>query len=156
MGQLIHFYVGDSTAIGEAFTNNDFDKLNDPNLVKACADFSLHLDPEALDILSGELHELLGQPRQTLTDCLGNSVGGDSESGESYAHEVSYEWVALVASFPADRINELAAKWGKALSAHYGDEIEPNEEMKDAVGDLISACKTSLSSPFPLVNTWSL
>src|SRR5688500_5384127 len=106
MGILIDFYAGDADAIGLAWADGD----DVPS--RAHADFSLHLDPSALDLLS----ELMGVP--ALLDSLVRDVGGDGD--ESSVSVVDPEWVAAVGALPPAGAGDLAQRWLRAVTEEYG------------------------------------
>jgi hypothetical protein len=52
MGLSLIFYLGDSDAIARAATDLELERLDDPGTVTHSADFSLHIAPSDLDLLS--------------------------------------------------------------------------------------------------------
>ncbi|HXK61710.1 MAG TPA: hypothetical protein PLP42_17625 [Acidobacteriota bacterium] len=52
MGLALEFHQGDAQALFAAFTNCDYNRLDDPKVVKRTADFSLHITPKDLTRIS--------------------------------------------------------------------------------------------------------
>ena len=52
MGLSLEFYAGNAKAIAKAFAGTDLKSLRDGSAAHSHADFSLHLSPTDLDLLS--------------------------------------------------------------------------------------------------------
>lgn len=155
MGMLIHFYAGDPAKIGAAFTNNDFEALRDPSIILASAEFSLHINPEDLEMLSEEASQIAGLKEPLgYYDSLEQNVGGDSEG--SSADAMTEKWIQLFASFSDDQAPQIGSAWMKAASNEYGKDFEVTDEVIQAISELIVVCRTALSHNTAVVNTWSL
>src|SRR3954451_1172792 len=99
MGLSLEFYAGDAAVIGADFTAIEFDGIRDGTRARAYADFSLHLSPTDLDLLSEVIAEQVAADPVLLNDSLTRTVGGTGD--ESGAEVVSPAWVRLVASADA-------------------------------------------------------
>ena len=155
MSFLIEFYAGDANEIGRAFSEDDFEALRNGNLAHSYADFSLHISPTDLDILSEQAAGLLERPPVLLLDSLGRNVGGTPE--ESSAEVVSPAWVEFIAALPAEAAAELSSVWLSAVMAECGEEIDTNSpDAARAVGDLLSLCSEALTRRSDVVFAWHL
>src|SRR5438105_3874690 len=96
MGLSLEFYAGNAAVIGADFTAFEFDGLRNGTRSRAYADFSLHLSPTDLDLLSEVVAERFGAAPLLLNDSLLRRVGG-SEGGGS-AEVVNPAWVRIVAA----------------------------------------------------------
>jgi hypothetical protein len=154
MGQLMGFYAGDADAIGAAFEDHESDGLADEKIVRAHADFSLHITPLDVDFLVEAIAEgTEGTPRPLL-ESLTRRVGGDPEV--SSADVIDPEWVQMVAGADDGRAPHLAAEWMKRVGAEYGETLEVSPEAVQAVGELIRLCRLAVKERLDVVFTWSL
>src|SRR5262245_19570618 len=96
MSLLMEFHAGDAEAIGAAFKTRGFAGPRNSGGARAYADFSIHLSPTDLDILSEVIAERVGAEPLLLNDSLVRTVGGDPNSGT--AEVVSPEWAKMVAA----------------------------------------------------------
>ncbi|MBL8950289.1 MAG: hypothetical protein JNK82_05910 [Myxococcaceae bacterium] len=143
MGISIDFYAGDADDIGRAWANG-----KRPN-AKAHADFSLHLDPTSLDLLS----DLMKVP--PLLDVLGRRVGGDGDERE--ANVVDPKWVSAVGVLPPASANQLAEDWLKAVNEEEGEgSTDDAGHAPQAVRELIALCKKAGTEKLEVVLAWSL
>lgn len=153
MGLLMEFYAGNGQEIGAAFTEGDFDRLS--ALPLAQADFSLHLSPTDLDILSETAFEMMGRTPIGLLDSLKASVGGNDE--ENGADVVSESWVAGFAAFPDERVHELALRWMTAVAEDHGEPgIGVTPDSLQAIRELINVCRLAEREKVDVVHTWAL
>ncbi len=102
MGLSLEFYAGDADKIGQAFSDVEFEVIRDGTLAHSYADFSLHISPTDLDILSEQAAGMLERPPILLLDSLGRHVGGTPD--ESSADVVSQAWVEFIALFRKSRL----------------------------------------------------
>src|ERR1700722_20259336 len=119
MGLSMEFYAGSPDDIGRAFTECNLDVLRDGSLAYACADLSLHLSPDHLDLLSEEVAASNGREPVLLFDSLERHVGGIE--GESSADVVTAGWVAAIAATPYESIPVLARRWLSAVAEDVGN-----------------------------------
>src|ERR1700722_18128804 len=96
MGLSLEFYAGDPAVIGADFSAMGFGGIRDGTRACAYADFSLHLSPTDLDILSAVIAEQVGTASRLLNDSLIRTVGGFE--GEGRADVVDPAWVHMVAA----------------------------------------------------------
>src|SRR5438067_924306 len=115
MGLSLEFYAGDADSIGADFTAIEFDGLRDGTRARAYADFSLHLSPIDLDILSEVIAERVGIAPLLLNDSLVRTIGGTTN--ESGAEVVSPAWVQMVASADDAVAPALAGDWIERVGA---------------------------------------
>jgi len=154
MGLSLEFYAGDAETIGADFTAHRFGGLRDGTRARAYADFSLHLSPTDLDILSEVLAERAGVAPLLLNDSLVRTVGGTVDS--SGAEVVDPAWVRLVAALDEAAAPELTAEWIKRVGAEYGQQFDVTPDAVRAVGELIRLCRTAVSEGLEVVHTWYL
>jgi hypothetical protein len=155
MGMLMGFYAGDANQIGKGFSSGSRVPLWKQPFVQATADFSLHLSPIDLDLLSEEAYRLVGMQPVTLTDSLTDHVGGDGES--SSADVVASQWVATFAQIPNQRVEELAKNWFVEVGKEHNEPPEqPTADALRAINDLIHLCQIAKERNLSVVHTWSL
>jgi hypothetical protein len=154
MGLLLEFYAGDADAIGAAFKAQGLAGLRDGSRARAHADFSLHLSPSDLDILSEVIAESVAAEPLQLNDSLVRMVGGDTNS--SAAEVVSSAWVKMVAAAREAAVAEIAAEWIKRVGEEYGQQFDSSPEALRAVCDLIRLCQLADREGLAVVHTWCL
>jgi hypothetical protein len=154
MGQLLGFYAGDADAIGAAYEDHESDGLTDENIVRAHADFSLHVTPVDIDFLVEVIAERAGGTARPLMDSFTRLVGGDPD--ERSAHLVDPTWVQIVAGADDGQAPDLAAEWIKRVGAEYGETLDVSPEAVQAVGELIRLCRLAAKEKLDVVFTWSL
>lgn len=152
---LMWFYVGDKRKIGGGFSPNALVPLWKQPFVVAMADFSLHISPMDLDLLSEAACRMAGIPPVTLTDSLIENVGGDGETGS--ADVVSPQWVHTLARIPDHQAEEFAKRWfARVAEEHHEQPEQPNEDNLRAIREVIHACRVAMEKSLPVVHTWSL
>lgn len=155
MGQLIHFYAGNAEAVGRAFDQHDYQALRDRQKFPLNADFSLHLSPIDLDLLTEEVQKLVGSGPTSLTDALGEQVGGNGS--DSAAEVVSPDWVAMLAAVPDASVESLLTEWTRAVGEEHNEpELKPTDDIRQALRDLLTLCREAQRQALPVVHTWSL
>jgi hypothetical protein len=119
------------------------------------ADFSLHLSPIDLEILTEEVQKLVGSGPTSLEESLARQVGGDGE--ECSADVVSPEWVGMMSALPDASVESLIAGWTRALAEEHNEpNLAPTDDMRRALQDLLKLCREAQRQSLPLVHTWSL
>jgi len=154
MGLSLEFYAGDAVAIGKEFTAFKLQSLRDGTKALAYADFSLHLSPTDLDILSDVIAERIGAEPLALNDCFSRNVGGTE--GESGAEVVDPAWVRMVAQTEEAWTPELASEWIKRVGVEYGQQLELTPEAVRAVQELIRLARLAIRQGVDVVHTWYL
>jgi hypothetical protein len=155
VGMLMWFYVGDKRKIAEGYLPNAAIPLWKQPFLAAMADFSLHLSPLDLDLLSEEVCGIAGVPPVTLADSLTEHVGGNGQT--SSADVVSPRWVETVAGIPDHQVEELAQRWFARSAEEHGEQPEqPNEDILQAIRKLIHVCRIAIEKRLPVIHTWSL
>ena len=149
MGITLEFRISDPKTVARLVRDVDYDGLD--ALEGARADFSLHLEPHDLDLLSQELGIASGQSPQDLRPHL--SILVDEEDRGVLG--VSKEWVAYAARVPVGRVADVSRKWAERMQAHHDDaEIGETEEMRQAVTDLLTLCATASRLSQSVVHFW--
>ncbi len=152
MGLSLEFYAGDRDAILAAIQECDMDGLDEPGVVSAYADLSLHLVPRDLDLLSQAFGIATGRDPIDLGPHLTAAI---DEEGYG-ALEVSRTWVQYVASADLDRTDEVAHRWTERMSAQYHVPVQVNEDIQNAIPALISLCQSALKSSAAVIHVWYL
>jgi hypothetical protein len=154
MGLSLEFYAGDASVIGADFTAIEFDGIRDDTRARAYADFSLHLSPSDLDILSAVTGEQVGVVPRLLSDSLGRNVGGFE--GEGSAEVVDPAWVRMVAAADGAAAPEMAAAWIGRIGAECGQRLVVTPGSVRAVRNLIHLCRVAVQEGVEVVHTWYL
>jgi hypothetical protein len=155
VSMLMWFYVGDKMKFSEGYSATDTLPLWKNPCVVVMADFSLHLSPIDLDLLSEEACRISGMQPVTLTESIVENIGGDNES--SSADVVSAQWVKTVAGIPDHQVVEFAQRWLARVAEEHSEQAEePNDDILKAVRDLIHACRIATEKGLSVVHAWSL
>jgi hypothetical protein len=154
MGLSLEFYAGDAATIGADFTAIEFDGLRDGSRARAYADFSLHLSPTHLDLLSEVIAEQVGAAPQLLNDSRTCTVGGFE--GEGSADVVNLLWVQMVAAADEADAPGLAAEWIERVAAECGRQLAVTPEAVRAVSNLIRLCQLAKREDLDVVHAWYL
>jgi hypothetical protein len=153
MGLSLEFYLGNADAISHAVADVEFSRLDDHLIVTDSADFSLHIVPADLDLLSESLARFNGQKPQGLRQSLKSLVDEEDRS----AFLVRPEWVHYVAAINEEQVGEIAELWASSLRAKHNDaEITVTEQMRAAVGDLVRLCCSASKRDGQVVHIWYL
>jgi hypothetical protein len=156
MGLSLEFYAGNAEAIGTAVSEVEFDGIRDGTGALAYADFSLHLAPGDLDVLSGVAAEQVGIEPLLLSRCLVGEVGTIDDGAGGGADVVDPAWVEMVAALDEADSGEVTARWIGALAEVYGEDLAVTEAAVRAVGSLIRLCKAARSGRAQVVHVWYL
>ena len=153
MGLALEFYTGDTAAIIAAVEAMDYDRLDDPTVVSARADLSLHLIPKDLDSLSIALGRAAGlSPIE-----LGPHLEGVMDTPDHGLLSVDSAWVAYVAKVPTAAAVSVAESWVMLMQRAHGDPgITVTEAMVEATGQLITLCATAVRDGSAVVHGWYL
>lgn len=153
MGLSLEFYAGDAEEIGKAFCRFDLDKLRDENLILAYADFSLHLSPADLNILSYQIAVSLKCEPIYLLDSLEKPLC--EESTEYGADIVACEWVQMVGRLAEAQLEELAQNWIKGVAEEYQDSsIKVTPDAVRALNELVHLCHVAMEANVDVVHVW--
>lgn len=151
MGISLQFLVGAPKGILEALADVNYDKLN--SLIEKEADFSLHLQPKDLQILSDCAAQYTSQflkPFRSALVCYLDEV----DRGYFLVHD---DWVDAMATIDIHKAKELTTKWFEQMSANYPDEQigSPTVEAETAVYKLIELCKYAVQYGKPIIHIWT-
>jgi hypothetical protein len=153
MGLSLEFYAGNAEEIGKAFCSFNLDKLRDGSLTVAYADFSLHLSPVDLDILSHEVAVILRCEPIYLLDSLVEAMC--EESAEHGADKVAGEWVHMVARLADDQLEELAHNWIAGIAEEHKDpSVQVTPDAIRALEELVQLCRVAIQNNFDVVHSW--
>ena len=121
----------------------------------AYADFSLHLAPGDLDVLSVVAADRVGVEPLLLRRCLIGEVGIIGNGAGGGADVVDPAWVEMVAALDEADSGEVTARWIGAVEA-YGEDLAVTEAAVRAVGSLIRLCKAAQSGRAQVIHVWYL
>jgi hypothetical protein len=150
MKPLIRFYAGPSRDLGKAFGDYDLERLG--SLARAQADFSMNLQPFDIDLLSKLAYQLQGKPPIRAFGEAQAGCVGDNNAGSAYL--LSTEWVATLAGFPRERLDELTETWMRAVAEEWKKAAPVTPEIAQAVRDLIALCQTARQDRLDVVLAW--
>jgi hypothetical protein len=155
MGLSMEFYAGEPQGIGRAFTACELDGLRDGTVAHSYADFSLHLSPDHLDLLSEEIAATVGRAPVLLLDCIEDHVGGTE--GESSADVIAQEWVDTVAEVTDASLPALTKRWVAAVARDVGDpSVQAGPDAERAVVDLVRLCREAVRQRSKVIFAWYL
>ena len=151
MSLTLSFITGSSTVIVEAFENDDYDLFYDS--IEKEADFSLHIQPRDLQILSLCASEFNGKKPLNLKKQM--TVLLDEE--EKGLFSIDNKWVDYISAIPLDKNKELCNKWFEEMNKKYPKEqIDLTEEAIETIEDLISLCRFCIDNKKELFHYWEL
>jgi hypothetical protein len=155
MGLSMEFYAGDPKVIARAFSAYEFNALREHRAAAAYSDFSLHLAPSDLDLLTQEVSDALGCNCPDFWDCLSDPVGGnDNEYG---AAVLSSECVALLGSISNEWLSEMTRAWmSRVAEAHEDPAIEATAETHAAIRGVAELCRFAENRGISVVFGWYL
>jgi hypothetical protein len=151
MGLTLEFYLGNSDAIVRAVADIELDSLQDSNTVTHYADFSLHIIPADLDLLSESIGHVTARNPQGLRSSL-EPILDEVDRG---ALSVAPDWVRYVAVLQSEQVPEVVELWASAMrSKHEDPEIVANDDMRQAVAELLDLCRCAAASDGNVVHVW--
>ena len=151
MSLTLSFITGSTAVILESLKNDDYD-LFDENVSKE-ADFSFHLQPRDLQILSLCAAEFNAQKplnlRKQMTVLIDNEDMG--------LFSMDNKWVEYIGTVPLEQSEILCNRWFEEMNRKYPKEkIELTEEAVEAVENLISICRFCIDNKQDLLHYWTL
>ena len=153
MGLALEFIIGNTKAIIGALQAEDFDWMEDRALVQARADFSLHLIPQDLSLLSHAIGIHTGQPLQDLRSSLSALV--DTETFGALAVEPA--WIAYVATLSPERIPAVVETWFEMMRVeHSQPKLQVTPDAKQAIEELLALCQLSQVTSCDVIHFWYL
>jgi hypothetical protein len=163
MGLSLEFHRGDSATIRQAITAGRSRWFRDPILVSHSADFSLHIEPADLDLLSETIDKVLRHTprklRPSLTPIVDTKLGG--------VLAVAPEWVTHVAEVQRlrplheivskqDLVAEVATGWASAMRLKHAEDVPVTEAMGTAISRLVELCAVAHASKGEVFHIWYL
>ena len=151
MGLTLEFLAGDSRLLVAAFKEVDLDALHEEPACLVQADFSLHIIPADLDLLSEAIGETIGTAPRRLAPFL-TGIVDEIDGG---ALEVGKKWISYVAECDISLAQSVAERWTEKMKqSHPTEEIEHTPEMSEAVESLIALCKQSVTESYDVLHIW--
>lgn len=135
----------------EVFRGDHYYEFNDPEVIVAEADLSLHIEPRDLNMLSMEAGRLTAQSPIDLRSQLTRGVD-ERDRGLLY---VSKQWVSYMAAVPISSVSILAERWASRMRESYDtQDIVVTGAMTQALTDLIALCARACAERLPVVHVW--
>ncbi|MEN8241006.1 MAG: hypothetical protein ABFS17_03715 [Chloroflexota bacterium] len=153
MGLTLEFFVGDVDAITNAIKYADLMRLDDPLVVEKKADFSLHLNPNDLNLLSLEVGIITREDPLLLRPYLSIII----DENDYGLLTVERKWIEYVAQIPSNQSEQLLTNWFTEMAKDYNDPdiIETDQGLK-AIRDLVELCNYAIAADCQVVHYWQL
>jgi hypothetical protein len=153
MGLSLEFYLGNADAISRAISDIELEQLDDPSIVADSADFSLHIEPADLELLSESMARFNGQKPQGFRQSLEILVDEEDRG----ALIVQSGWTNYVGTISDERVEEVVELWAASMRAKHNDvKIVVTEQMRTAVNDLVRLCRSASKGGGRVVHVWYL
>jgi hypothetical protein len=143
MGISLEFIIVGSDDLARVLSEPDYRIPN--NAIEKSADFSLHLKPSDLDLLSEAIGNFASRPPQKLRSHL--IVLLDIEGRGLMM--IENQWVEYVAAARDVDINEIVGEWANRMK------ISPTPDMNRAVTNLVGLCVAAQRDSVPVLHRWS-
>ena len=137
------FYEGDADVIGRAVSGGDWPGLRNGIAAHSFVGFPRFICGSYFDWFAAAVASVVQQPEVQVHDL--RAVAG--EDGHWSADVLPVDWVAAVASVPAERIWLLSQHWREAYLRQQFSEVEdwPDHELLDPLHRLTVLCSAALS-----------
>jgi hypothetical protein len=142
MGLTLEFYLGDAERIALAIQEVDLETLYDPQVVQQKADFSLHILPKDLNLLSRAIGAAAGISPIELRDHLTVLI----DEVDRGMLEVDRVWIDYAASASQDDVPRISKAWVDAMNHQYAGDAVLSDDLVQAVHDLLAICKSAQAS----------
>ena len=151
MGLSLEFLIGPPKEMLDALTECDYAELD--RLTEKKADFSFHLQPRDLQMLSDCAASYAGRPLKPFRSAL-TCYFDEADRGYFLVHD---DWVDAMATIDAKEHKMIAAKWFEKMAKNYPNEQigKPSEAAENAVRALIELCKHAVQFEKPVIHIWS-
>ena len=154
MGIWLKFFAGNAGSLLEAVAEIDVDYFDGFEPGKTFADFSLHITPRDLDLLTAEACKILNSEDMSLRENL-DFDGEYVDEEDRGAYIVARPWIDLWARMEPQNLDAVVASWFTLMQREYEDpEITVTEEAIRAVSDLIGICRTAVCDGCDVVHVW--
>lgn len=151
MGLTLEFHLGDCKAIVQAVRDGNWRGLGDHSSLSA--DFSLHIIPADLDMLSTAIGLVTDQPLLSLRPSL-TPVVDEVDRGVLL---VAPEWVQYVSALESEQAREAADAWAYQMRSKYNEKrIVVSGGVLRAVASLQELCRRATEIDETVVHVWSL
>lgn len=152
MGLSLQFLIGSPKEMLDALSECNYVGLN--RLTEKKADFSLHLQPRDLQMLSDCAASYAVQPLKPFRTAL-TCYLDEADRGYFLVHN---DWVDAMATIDIGGYKELAAKWFEQMAENYPNEQigEPSAAAEKAVYELIELCKYAVQFEKPVIHIWAV
>ena len=153
MGLTLEFYVGNIDVLSRAFERGEvnFDLLSVFSQAGNCADLSLHLEIQDLEILSEKAAKMAQNPPIYLRDSIEQIIADETDYG---AILISQSWVEQFFAIPIWASQDLTARWFRTMGQNHGTTLEVNSAAEKAIESLIRICKQATKNSESIVLFW--
>lgn len=152
MGVTLIFCGCEAAAIAAAWSKPSVEPIERRVSLRGMADFSLHIVPKDLDLLSHVIGHGGRQPPRRLRPS--QRVLSDAEWGGSLL--IDPDWAAYVAGSPPHPDGFIADAWCKAMATvHHEPGLAPTSEALGAIAALRGLCRDAVARRFDLILLWS-
>ena len=152
MSLTLAFVTGDVTRIREAIVTEHPEALDEPAVVQNSADFSLHIQPSDLDLLSLAMHHH-GDADAPLRLRPHLEVLVDEPDRGLLA--VSADWVRYVAAVDPADAPELTRDWFGAMAREHGAGVaDPSDDAVESVAALVDLCRAAIGAGADVYHWW--
>jgi hypothetical protein len=151
MGLSLEFLSGHQQDIVSALEDADLERLYDDSVTKAKADFSFHLEPDDLNLLSLSIGKHSRQEPLELREYLTVLV----DEPDFGALAVSEIWLAYVAEASNTQAEAIAKDWINSVADRHNDvELQLDASHVEAVRALILLCQQAVKEFLEVMHVW--
>jgi len=155
MGLTLQFAIGEKQQIIDAVRNFDFDFLEQLESENKLADFSLHIEPNDLNLLVNAATELINVEAFGLREHLDTTQHYvDSQDGGAFL--VDKVITSLFAKLNESDADEITNMWFQKMADEHNEELEVNDDAIKAVLKLIVISKIAQELDLELIHIWYL
>ncbi len=151
MGLSLQFLIGPPKEMLDALSECNYAGLD--RLTEKKADFSLHLQPRDLQMLSDCAASYASQPLKPFRAALTCYL---DEPDRGY-FLIQNDWVDAMATIDINEYKAIAMGWFEKMAENYPNEQigEPSTAAEKAVHELIELCKYAVLFEKPVIHIWT-
>jgi hypothetical protein len=154
MGISLEFVAAPHKKVFDAVMGLDLDMLDQLKTPGRYADFSLHLTPNDINLLTDEACQMLNEEPVDFRESL-DTFGWYIDEPDRGAYLVYRDWVELFSLMDDDQSEQLATQWFARMGDEYDEtEMTVTPEVIEAVRALHSVCQYAIDSESDVVHYW--
>jgi hypothetical protein len=154
MGISLEFVAAPHKQVFDAVMGLDLDMLDHLRIPGRYADFSFHLTPNDLNLLTDEACQMLNDEPVDFRESL-DTYGWHIDEPDRGAYLVYRDWVELFSLMDDDQPDHLAGRWFARMGEKYDEPgMTVTPEVIDAVRALLSVCQYAIKSESDVVHYW--